>query len=169
MQKIRYSGGITTLRKILHDLGFFFKLRSGYRYLQEKPDVASKRYQFLKSYMSEEFQSIPKIFIDETWIFRKGSHKTKEWQDYSVRSCSVRNQGGGGRFIITHAGGKSGYVEGALLLLDSGKQPTNPEDDYHGDMNGQMFRQWFTTQLLPNLKEPSVIVMDNASYHSVQV
>jgi hypothetical protein len=36
-------------------------------------------------------------------------------------------------------------------------------------MNGENFEHWMSTQLLPNLEEPSVIVMDSASYHNVLV
>jgi hypothetical protein len=34
-------------------------------------------------------------------------------------------------------------------------------------MNGESFEHWILTQLIPNLEEPSVIMMDNAPYHSV--
>lgn len=34
-------------------------------------------------------------------------------------------------------------------------------------MNQQNFLYWFENQLLKNLTEPSVIVMDNAPYHSM--
>ncbi|XP_066947072.1 uncharacterized protein [Macrobrachium rosenbergii] len=33
-------------------------------------------------------------------------------------------------------------------------------------MNNELFHQWLTTQLLPSLPEPSVLVIDNAPYHS---
>uniref|UniRef100_A0A8D9ASW8 Tc1-like transposase DDE domain-containing protein n=1 Tax=Cacopsylla melanoneura TaxID=428564 RepID=A0A8D9ASW8_9HEMI len=33
-------------------------------------------------------------------------------------------------------------------------------------MNSDHFKEWFEFKLLQNLKKPSVIVMDNASYHS---
>nr|CAD7451551.1 unnamed protein product [Timema bartmani] len=36
-------------------------------------------------------------------------------------------------------------------------------------MNGDNFETWMKEQLLPSLEESSVIVMDNAPYHSVQV
>jgi ABC-type Zn2+ transport system substrate-binding protein/surface adhesin len=36
-------------------------------------------------------------------------------------------------------------------------------------MNGENFEHWMSTQLLPNLEEPSVIVMNNASYHNVHI
>jgi transposase len=34
-------------------------------------------------------------------------------------------------------------------------------------MNGENFAHWMLSQLLPNLEEPSVIVLDNAPYHSI--
>ena len=37
--------------------------------------------------------------------------------------------------------------------------------DYHQEMNGPTFLNWFENQLMPALKSPSVIVVDNASYH----
>ncbi|KAB0792604.1 hypothetical protein PPYR_14563 [Photinus pyralis] len=38
--------------------------------------------------------------------------------------------------------------------------------DYHDNMNRGNFENWFKTQLVPNLPEKSLIIMDNASYHS---
>ena len=34
-------------------------------------------------------------------------------------------------------------------------------------MDGECFTTWFTTQLLPNIPPHSIIVMDNAPYHSM--
>ncbi|CAG4954644.1 unnamed protein product [Colias eurytheme] len=34
-------------------------------------------------------------------------------------------------------------------------------------MNRANFRKWVTEKLIPNIREPSIIVMDNAPYHSV--
>jgi hypothetical protein len=36
-------------------------------------------------------------------------------------------------------------------------------------MNGDYFLKWVTEQLLPNLSPNSVVVMDNASYHSMKL
>lgn len=40
--------------------------------------------------------------------------------------------------------------------------------DYHDEMNAEQFEEWFrdTCTLIPNLKPSSLIVIDNASYHS---
>ncbi|KAF8787362.1 hypothetical protein HNY73_008970 [Argiope bruennichi] len=40
--------------------------------------------------------------------------------------------------------------------------------DYHDEMNGDHFEKWLES-VLPKLKKNSVIVMDNASYHSVKM
>ena len=37
---------------------------------------------------------------------------------------------------------------------------------YSGTMNSVLFEFWFTDQLLPSLDKDTVIVMDNASFHS---
>lgn len=47
------------------------------------------------------------------------------------------------------------------MFLSSTKDP-----DYHGAMNQENCLTWFEYQLLQKLQEPSIIVMDNASYHS---
>jgi transposase len=39
------------------------------------------------------------------------------------------------------------------------------DGDYHQEMNRPTFLNWFENQLMPALKSPSVIVLDNASYH----
>jgi transposase len=42
------------------------------------------------------------------------------------------------------------------------------DGDYHQEMNGPIFLIWFENQLMPALKSPSVIVLDNASYHNIK-
>jgi hypothetical protein len=42
------------------------------------------------------------------------------------------------------------------------------DDDHHQEMNSVVFLEWFESQLMPALKNPSLIVLDNASYHNVK-
>jgi hypothetical protein len=35
-------------------------------------------------------------------------------------------------------------------------------------MNSFVFLEWFENQLMPALKNPSLVVLDNASYHTVK-
>jgi hypothetical protein len=42
------------------------------------------------------------------------------------------------------------------------------DGDYHQEMNSFVFLEWFENQLMPALKNPSLVVLDNASYHNVK-
>ena len=42
------------------------------------------------------------------------------------------------------------------------------DGDYHQEMNSVVFLEWFENQLMPALKNPSFVVLDNASYHNVK-
>jgi hypothetical protein len=42
------------------------------------------------------------------------------------------------------------------------------DGDYHQEINSVVFLEWFENQLMPALKNPSLVVLDNASYHNVK-
>lgn len=148
---IEFHGGAETLRKVLHDLGFRYKKRNGVRFLEEQPHICNLRRAFLR-----KFQKGRKcrVYLDETWVFRRGSDKTKGWQDTEVRSCPTRHADSGGRYVVIHAGSKDGFVPGAAKLFPTKEKPL-PEEDYHGDMDGNMMKRWFSERLLPGLSRPS--------------
>jgi hypothetical protein len=56
-----------------------------------------------------------------------------------------------------------------IIILNAGKNIKDSSADYHCDMDHTLFENWFTNTLIPNLPENSVIVLDNASYHSRQI
>lgn len=58
-------------------------------------------------------------------------------------------------------GSSTGFVEGGQLIF----QAVKSDGDYHSEMNAANFEKWFKT-ILPKLHRGSVLVMDNASYHS---
>jgi transposase len=66
------------------------------------------------------------------------------------------------RYIVVNAGNSHGFIEGAGLIFKSKKNSL----DYHSEMNAETFEEWLQDKLLPALTEPSIIVLDNASYHS---
>jgi transposase len=79
--------------------------------------------------------------------------------------CSLQAPASRGkRVIILHAGGSNGWATNGLLV--SAKNIKHCAADYHCDMDSALFETWFKNQLLPNIPPRSVIVMDNASYHS---
>lgn len=153
----------------MHDIGFKYKTRNGIRYVMEDSDIVIKRLNYLRKYKLNMDSKNPKkvIFQDETWTYRNGTGKRKDWQDSSRNSCSLRKVSQGPRYLICHAGGKDGFVENASLIMCTEKKP-KVQDDYHGDMTSKIFLNWFA-KMLKNLKEPSLIIIDNASYHSTLV
>ena len=40
------------------------------------------------------------------------------------------------------------------------------DGDYHQEMNSVVFLEWFKNQLMPALKNSSLVVLDSASYHN---
>ncbi|KAG8227808.1 hypothetical protein J437_LFUL006222 [Ladona fulva] len=58
-----------------------------------------------------------------------------------------------------------GFIPEALLIFKSGLKT----GDYHGEMNSGNYLKWVKNQLIPNLPPKSVVVIDNAPYHNVQL
>ena len=67
--------------------------------------------------------------------------------------------GKGKRLIIVHIGSEDGFLKGLLTF-----QSFNT-GDYHEDMNSNVFEDYFG-EIIKYLPADSVVVMDNASYHS---
>ncbi|XP_063242609.1 uncharacterized protein LOC134542366 isoform X3 [Bacillus rossius redtenbacheri] len=162
-RQIDYYGGRSSLHKLLKKMGFSWKTVDGRKALIENENIVLQRIDFLRKYKEEKERGANFIFVDETWIFQRGT-VSKSWQDKSLQSAKRRTVGDGKRFIVVNAGGRTGFVPGAGLLFVSGQKTA----DYHGEMNGETFLMWFEDMLV-HLEEPSVIIMDNASYHSTQV
>lgn len=156
-----FSGGYSSLYKVLHNLGFEYKRINGRKLLMERGDIVTLRCTFLKNIQGVNLQEV--VWLDETWV-NAGHTRTKGWSDDTVKGSMPGPTGKGGRFIVLHAGTSHGFVGGALLLFKSKKTV-----DYHEEMDHDRFCRWFKEQLLPNIEEKRVIVMDNAPYHSVQV
>uniref|UniRef100_A0A2H1V8X8 SFRICE_020684 n=1 Tax=Spodoptera frugiperda TaxID=7108 RepID=A0A2H1V8X8_SPOFR len=119
---------------------------------EERTDIALARCTFLRK--AKNINNWSKVvFLDETWL--NANHTVgKIWTDDTVQSCTKVPEGKGERLIICHAGTASGFS----------KKTT----EYHEEMNYEKFKDWFIG-LLNNLKEPMTIIMDNATFHSVQI
>lgn len=109
-------------------------------------------------------------YLDETWA-NVGHTRAKTWHDNTVTSTrnafrrglttGLRNPSRlGKRLIILRIGNENGFVNGGCLVFES-----NKNKDYHKDVTAEVFEEWFK-QVLNELPMGSVIVMDNASYHS---
>ena len=111
------------------------------------------------------------FYLDETWV-HEGHTTSKVWSDSTIKTSRQAFLSGlstgikpprnkGKRLILLHIGNEHGFLDGGLLLFES-----KNSGDYHIEMNGDVFKKWFEkiVTLLPN---NSVIIMDNAPYHSV--
>lgn len=141
------------------------KCKTNRQALIEKPIIAHKREKYLRLIM--ENRNLPEdlqrdiIYLDESYIH--SSYKLKKcWQSIETEGLTT-DISKGKRWIIVHAGNEKGFVPNALLLFSG----VNKQEDYHSEMNCHNFTKWVTEKLMPNITEPSIIVMDNAPYHSV--
>ncbi|GFY55072.1 DDE_3 domain-containing protein [Trichonephila inaurata madagascariensis] len=76
--------------------------------------------------------------------------------------CRLTAPKGKGRsLIIIHIGSKEGFVRDADIFI------WKKSGDYHEEIDGNHFEKWFET-VMPELKPQSIIVMDNAFYHSLK-
>lgn len=104
----------------------------------------------------------PLVYLDETWL--NANHTVSRcWVDKTGKGGIKVPSGGGSRLIILHAGSQDGFVPNGLLCFRS-----KSTREYHEEMDGPTFKRWFEDQLLPNIPPESVIIMDNASYHSMK-
>lgn len=101
--------------------------------------------------------------MDESYIHSSHTHH-KSWSDDSNEGV-LQPLSKGQRLIIVHAGGAMGFIPNAMLLFRSNTK----SGDYHAEMNFENYKKWLTEKLIPNLPKESVLVIDNAPYHNVQV
>ncbi|XP_072949967.1 uncharacterized protein [Epargyreus clarus] len=161
----------TTFQKVLNKLKIKYLKRSRRSVLIEKEEIVRWRFYYLQKMLRMREQRRKIYYLDETWV-NEGHTKSKIWQDLSIESARQAYQEGlstglkapsgkGKRLIVVHIGNEDGFVENADLIFESKKG----EGDYHREMNSKVFEEWFS-RTLEKLEPNSIIVMDNAPYHS---
>ena len=160
-----FPGGRFCMWRLLKELGFYYKKRDRRRYVLEQQHVIAQRHKYLQAIRKlRRDNDYDIIYTDETWV---NSHHTNDyiWLDKDGSGGWKVPSGKGTRLIVVHAGDVEGWVDGADLVFLS---KTNSAD-YHDEMNSEHYMEWLTEQLLPRLERPTVIVIDNVSYHNKQV
>jgi transposase len=158
----------TTLARTLNRWGFEFGRGTRSQHLKEKDHVIAARQRYLREKRNNrvsgpELDTIrPEIYLDETYVNKNHSNDFI-WYYGEDGPWVQKPTGKGERLIIINAITKNGWVPGAKLVFKS----TRKTGDYHGQMNWDLFKKWFTEMLLPNIPEHSLIVMDNAPYHNI--
>lgn len=151
------------LRTLVIKLGFQWqRCQSKRKLIIERPEITAWRMQYLQAIRKYRAEGWNVVYLDETYI-QEGHSVAKCWQSGEEVGV-LQNIGKGKGLIIVHAGGEQGLVDGAALIFKAGIK----SGDYHESMNFNNFCQWLKELLLIILESPSIIVMDNASYRSVQ-
>ena len=162
--KIHFPWERKSLNRLLIQMGYKWKkCQSRRKVLIERADIVARRHGYLRKI--EEYRQAGReiIYLDESWIdsnltFRKCWQHSDEFGAYSDTNSS-------NRLIVLLAGSENGSVPNSQLIYKAG----STTGDYHGQMNHINFERWVNEKLLPNIPPGSVIVMDNAPYHTVQV
>lgn len=158
------------LWKTLKEMNFVYEKQNRKSLLIEKDEIICWRRKYLRAIKKFRSENRNIYYLDETWV-NQGYTIGKVWQDKNVKtarqayleglSVGIKPPSGKGkRLIITHVGSTDGFVDGGLLTFES-----KHTGDYHEDMNADVFEEYFE-QMLDLIPCGSVIVMDNASYHS---
>ena len=162
-----FSGEHTTLWRVMRKMGFKYKKVNDKRYIYEQPRIIVWRHEYLRRLRRNWREGRPVIYLDETWAnARDGVEKL--WVEDDPRTIGgakggiSKPSGKGSRLIILHAGSENGWINEADLVFQS-KEATG---DYHDEMTSEHFEEWFHDSLMPNIPATSLIVMDNALYHS---
>jgi len=71
--------------------------------------------------------------------------------------------GAGRRVIMIGIGSKDGFLNATKCFIG---QKNNKNPDYHTEMNGEHFKEWFG-EVLEEIPDKSVVVVDQASYHKM--
>ncbi|VVC27951.1 Ribonuclease H-like domain,Winged helix-turn-helix DNA-binding domain [Cinara cedri] len=160
----------TDLFKLLKSMNFDYTERNQNNALIEKGDIVLWRRNYLEDLKSYREEGRHIYYLDETWI-NAGECTNNTCVDQTFKSSrdaflqdittGTENQSGK-RLIALHIGSEDGFVPDGLLCFESKK------NDFDDEMNENIFYEWMES-ILPRLKENCVIVMDNASYHSVKV
>lgn len=84
----------------------------------EKNGIATLRFSFLRKYNEMLTSPLRRdiVFLNETWIFSKGS-ETKSRQDDNIRSVRKPKGYDGKRYIILHLGTENGLIENVNLIF----------------------------------------------------
>ncbi|XP_028041259.1 uncharacterized protein LOC114251247 [Bombyx mandarina] len=130
----------------------------------KRHDLIAWRRKYIDTMRQNRVEGRPLVFLDETYI--QASYAVKKcWQKDDEDGVLTTSDPPGTRWIIVNAGGEMGFISNAQLIFQS----QSKSGDYHDDMNRTNFMKWLSKKLICNLLPNSLVVMDNAPYHTVQV
>ncbi|XP_045495965.1 uncharacterized protein LOC123694545 [Colias croceus] len=166
-EQLQYPGSKNTLRRILvGSLGYKFRRCPSNTFaLIQRPYIAAWRAKYLRRIRQNDAMGAEKkavIYLGETSIHALYAGN-KFWQTSTVSGIK-KNYSAKPCWIITHAGGEDGFIDGALFMFKSELKTGDNQDT----LNSGVFINWINESLIPNIPKNSIIVMDNAPYHNME-
>ncbi|KAG7373516.1 DDE superfamily endonuclease [Nitzschia inconspicua] len=151
-----------------------------------KESVILHKHRFLRRFWANRNalpeEQLREVMLDESYIHQH-YHRNDDslWDPNDEQDIQVGKVPGKGRrycFAAAIQGAnprvavamenqdKAGLIDGTVWSFCPQKKGDHT-GDYHKVFNGKNFVAWFRDKLLPNLRQPSLIMMDNAKYHLV--
>lgn len=165
-EKTNYPGSKSSIKILLNNLNFKYKkCNDGRKFLMERNDIVASRVKFLRKMNEFRRNNDPRpiVYLDETWV-NQNHTRGHIWQNSDNTEGLKVPIGKGSRLIVCHAGSPAfGFVKNSKMVF---RCKSGNLEDYHSQMNATIFAKWFI-DMLGHLEEPCIIVMDNASYHSM--
>ncbi|CAI6367771.1 unnamed protein product [Macrosiphum euphorbiae] len=163
----------TDFDNIIKNLDFVFTKFKQHSVLTESEDLIVCRRNYLNDIRKYREEDRTIYYLDET-LLNAGDFMDQVLKNKSVVhkhkafnkgiKTEVENlTGNGNHLILFHIGSNKGFLKGGLLCFESKMS----SGDYHDEINGDHFKEWFES-ILPRLEPNSIVVMDNAPYHSIK-
>eukprot|EP00977_Amphora_coffeiformis_P004960 scaffold1057_cov154-Amphora_coffeaeformis.AAC.5 len=181
-QKKDFRTALRCVQRFLVRMGY---LRGKKKGIRPKTDVIEKRDVFLKKYIGNSLlppeQRLREVYTDESYVhhhykWKEGDSIYDPSDELGIPEGKEKHKGDRYCFITAIQGAaplQRGLISDKAGMVPNSEWyfcPTRKSDhkgDYHKVFNGSNFVAWFRNQLLPNLNDPSLIILDNAKYHAV--
>ena len=163
-KEIKYSIKISKSKLTLICGYTYKKIGDNRRVLYDQVSIINDRCNYLRKIKSFREAGYDIVYMNETWV-NQNRCTDYMWLPNNGSDAPEIPLGKGKRLIVLHAGTRSeGLIDGCdLVFLAKSK-----DGDYHQEINSVIFLEWFENQLMPALKNSSLVVLDNASYHNVK-
>ena len=159
----------TVWRSMILNNIVFGKVKNKKLQIEENPHLMMKREDFLIKIHENRRKGPrtrrPEIYLDESYIWEHHRRKNSFiLADQEVNTGRIKTKGK--RVICIYAIGEKGPIRDTLLTYVC--QRSNGGrlcQDYHGNVNTDVYMGWCERQLFPNIPKKSLIILDNAPYH----
>jgi len=166
-----------TIARKLRDWGLRWGSLTEKDYRRKGKEIVSLREAYLQNLRCFESEGRERVYLDESFINKNHSYN-RGWFILEEGKEIYKPMGLGPRVAIMGAITQEGWlgtrrqcIKKSLRVLRTGKIHLSGSVKYwhvkkqEHNVNSAVFKEYFVNCILPNLKKPSIIIMDNAKYH----